>query len=273
MRIVGMLIAGAAGLFVGALGVALAFNLLPLPDARSPLRMARMERLSTQTLGEALLGKVAGGFVADSRAHSPLKHGVAFYDKPTAYGDYLCTVRMYAVSHRVVNGEPMPWGEAMMWVDTAYGIWRDPSDPMTVEPARQQACARYRDFGHLIWGDAANRGAFMMDAARDASRAGKVMFKVSCVNEGARGSPSSCNGLALLREIDLRKISGAHGISRVEESDGKSAIQIDDVRMPLANKDGHPAERIFRITSRQRFGKEDSDGGVILAVDISHEVF
>lgn len=250
---------------VGALSAAMWFNAVPAPwnDHGVAKATPGLDRMSTRRLGRVLLGRVADGFVADSRSQQPLKNGVAFYDQPTPAGQNLCYVRAHLVPARIVAGaKPERDVLRQFEVATLYGVWTDPSKwpggEMTDQNDRERraACASYSDFEHLISGDVAavDRGVSLMDRARDQAVAGAIEFKLECVDRRRRYEGTTCDGVAFLRAIDLKKIRWVEAQSDDMGEGVETAV--DRVSVMTGRHQGeHPELLTYIIASRRPYGQ------------------
>jgi len=141
----------ALGLVVGV--AVTAACLRAFPDIRN-LSKTRPIDHDRSALARILMGHVAHGFVAVGHPADPMStYGAVFYDRPFGYGGGLCAMRRYRFASAVVNG-PLVMDTAHsdpLDVQHVYGLWRE-SGPAADGENEDEACARYRDFDHVIEG-------------------------------------------------------------------------------------------------------------------------
>ena len=212
------------------------------------------------------MGRVARGFVAVGHPADPMSnYGAVFYDRPFGYGGGLCALRRYRFASAVVDG-PLVMDTAHsdpLDVQHVYGLWRDPG-PAADGENEDEACARYRDFDHVIEGRdgmaVARSVEVLARAVRDA-REGRAAYAVTCVDNVGLGSPTACDGLALLRAADprdIRYVRPKSGDWEVPSDLAGAVIHIDEVQLaPVAGKSCRKVVTpIYTLTTRQLFGKD-----------------
>lgn len=166
--------------------------------------------MPTRELASRLLARVGRTFVADTRYGDQPIYWVGFYEEPKPYGEVLCRVDQVNVPRKIIRGR---YGNRQdFWDDDIsitrmYAVWKIPGSKNDL--TREDACARYRDFGRLIYGkngDTVERAVNVISDAVNKARLGKVDFKLTCRDARERDHPKSCDGAALLAHLDPRDI-------------------------------------------------------------------
>lgn len=259
----------AGGAALGVLATAVLLGAITLPfGLKTPSFI--LDRLPTPVLARVLMGQATGDLVADSRAKFPLEHGATFYGQPRRTSGFLCAVTVYGVNKNR-RGPPS------LSAQDAYAIWSDPSDAAAMTndalgKRSEQACANYRDFDHLVADDPEGgtwRSLQWIDLARDQAVAGTLTAKVTCVSRHETRDGKPCDGLAMLRGLDLKKISGTETITTewtsARGSDASFKIWIDEGYLH-----GHPAVTFVTITGLSAVGTRAEQ---IFTIEIEQEVF
>ncbi|HYC68451.1 hypothetical protein [Brevundimonas sp.] len=242
----------AGGVVLGALVTTILLGAVPLPvgPKHSPL----LQRLPTSVLARVLIAREARMIVADKRDSHGLWDGASLYGRPDAASASLCRVRVYSFDNysRMRDRESGVPAE----VRDSYGIWADPADESNRAAGSQYAgCAAYRDFDHLIGGEAHEiiPAIELAALARDAARKERVTFNLSCMSrrDDRKGAP--CDGSAYLRSLDLKKIQWVEFIGdSVLNSPRQFRITIQD-----GDIHGHPLITLLTITSRPNERRRD----------------
>lgn len=267
----------AGGIVTGAVLTGVLIGAVPLPFTGS-MAGPVLEQLPSRVVARILLGRTADAIVADSRGHTPIAHGVTFYDQPTAAGSFFCLVRLYSVPWQVVAGQSPDRGLGHMEISKAYGLWIDPSEVEILaadvrRDARTRACEAYRDFENLIAERdalAASAGLQFLAAARDAVRGGETLPEINCISRREERAGRPCDGQALLHSINLRSVRWAETVSNYrgqEEAPWRATykLTLDD-----GDVHGHPALTDITISGRHLPGMGVDS---IQSVTIEREVY
>ena len=272
---------------LAALGVGVLLGLLVTVPAwvfvGSPIRRPPRDLTSTpprsierSALATRLMARIAPGFVATARPTEAMIDGVVFYDQPRPYGAALCRVRSYAFAPRVVEGQPGKDDQSPtenLEVSDLYVLWKEPGTPDAKTIDRDDACARLRDFDHLISGDdgfAVERAVTVLAKVILAAQEGHPHFHVECLDRrGAK--PVACDGLAMLRATKVRDVLQVSAIGSdhrwgdpVPQPDQHGATYWDrlDLRAPTHGRGCGASESLMmRLETRQSFGRHPAWDG------------
>jgi hypothetical protein len=270
----------AVGAMAGAGGVVAweTLSLDPPPFAHTLSDRQDLSRssLSTHALARELLGRVGQTFIEDTRGPGRIYAGVSFVTQPKPYGEILCRVDFVHVPQKIVHG---PQDRNDFWTDDLtitrmFGIWREPGatgNGLT----RETACSRFRDFSHLILsedddlGGDVERTVNVLSKARVLAKAGRANFVVTCVDDREPYRPAKCDGIDLLRRLDLKDI---HQVRSVETKTAKESEQHKDQALtkftPRSGCGGGSEYVQLDISSLQVFGRDSRDDGDPKQIDI-----
>lgn len=269
MRRASTLISLAIGMLFGAAAVSALWRplLLLTEQPADAVSEARLSGLSMQELGKVLMARVATRFVHQRNWGS----GVTFYDAPRAFGGFLCATRAYEIQDWIIQHRPRaknePWED--LTVDTLYGIWRRPTAPDDRHLTAEAACARYKDFDHLIQEDHrgnVDRAVYVMNAAFEQARSGKVSFAVACLDRRDQVPGKQCDGVAILKALDLKNIFQVRLES--ETADNASATRVDQIMVGGGDTPHGQEVTTFTVRDVQHYGKQSMFEADVLAIDI-----
>jgi hypothetical protein len=267
MRALALVGTFAAGLILGALTL-VASSHTSFPAVQLARGDAATEPLPTKELGAVLMRRVAEGFVHAGRSWHI--GGLVFYDTPKPSGSWLCRVNAYVVPPKIVRGRQIRDNEFRddnLTIEHLHGVWRAPTAAEDPKVTREAACAEYRDFNNLIWertSGSARRGVYLMDAAANSARSGTTDFPVTCTHFARK----PCDGVALLRSLDLKKIRAVEAISEFKREQFSERSDAIEVAVEQPSKAASSEFLRFKITSRQTYGRHTMDEGEVKAVDV-----
>jgi hypothetical protein len=154
-----------------------------------------------------------------------------------------------------------------------YGVWALPSDKLG--RTRDQACASYNDFKHLITADdgsAADRGVQIADAARRAALNRTPSFRVTCIDQRQDGK--SCDGNAVLRSLDVHKMNRVNNQSTMDLQDKTGIRRTDLLSFEQApSQTYHPEGLVVEVTTFQNYANHIPDRITIESVAVTFEVY
>ena len=226
------------------------------------------ESASSAQLGAQVLGKVSSHFVAHRRDQNV---GVAFYDQPKPYGDWLCRVNRYFVPEKTLTGkivQPQDWWADDLAVEMEYGVWRKPGLGRANDAERHKACHAYRDFDHLFTaaksGDP-ERAAFLLDRILTDFRANKLTVPISCEHINGDGTKALCDENKILRSMTLNDLRSIESVSESEVNNGMRRVD----RLGLAGAPpsaSHYTLLELLVESEQRYGKQSASEGELRSI-------
>lgn len=233
--------------------------------------------IPTKQLASRLLARVGRTFVADTRYGEQPIHWVGFFTQPKPYGDALCRVDQVNVPRKIVRGRADD--EKELWEDDIsgnrmYAVWKVPGVSSSL--TREQACARYHDFGRLIEAadpTALERMVNLIPVAVMKAKAGKVEFKLTCLDDRDHNHPKTCDGSALLALVDPRDFAQVDQTETVKS--GHSERHVDYVYMRRVWNSGCGRNEMTRleVTSTQIYGRHAIDEGDVQEINIVRSTF
>lgn len=258
----------AAGISVALLGAS--YIDVPMLLSIEPSDASAQERWAKDT-GSVLMARIGRQFVHGEREDAST---FVFHDQPKPMLRYLCRTNRYTIPVGFVRGHySRPDSLNILDLRMEYGVWALPSEKST--KTRDQACAEFNDFGHLIAsndGSTAEMGVVIADAARVAAIAGPPAFRVTCVDR--RQISTSCDGNAVLRTLDARKIIQVINKSTHYLEDKSGIRRTDQLFFGLlSTQNVHPEGMVIEATTFQAYARHVPDRITIESVAIAFEVY
>lgn len=251
-----------AGLVLGGGAMLLAWS----KPERFPSQ-AMLGKLPPEVQARILMARVASRFTHESDRPRQLEQFVTFYGVPRASAQPLCEVESYTLHPRIVGEQGLvdPTGiDEDVSVTTLYAILDHPDPPEGSYHSPNTGCRGFRDFGALFQSEgkdpfAAPRAAKIMLAAKRAAAKGKPTFKIACADRLDLKVAKNCDGLAMLRDVDLRAIWRIEGVKEQERADGD--LRTDRVVVRLRRQgEHHPLIAIYTLHTLQRAEHDIADG-------------
>ena len=258
MKTRALILVGLAGLVIGSLATVagILFNGDVIGGVGLPLAKAKPS-------GRVLMIRVADSFVGADPAASRGGGPASFYDVPKPFGSNLCRVNRYVFAEKVVRGRQervQEYFDDNLRVVTAYGLAPD-RDP------GKEACARYRDFSHLIGGEdgtAVDRAVSLLRQAKS----GSTTFRMSC-RDNRTPETRSCNAAVVLAGVNERNIGWIEPVK--ERRDEHAFYRTDEMTFRPTGGDAcsRPTIVIMRLDSQRRFDGSGRDDVMALNVELT----
>jgi hypothetical protein len=154
-----------------------------------------------------------------------------------------------------------------------FGVWALPSEKSS--QTRDQSCAEYKDFRHLIGSDdggTAEMGVVVADTVRTAALAGRPTFRLTCIDHRQGSAP--CDGTSVLRTLDTRKITQVINESTNYLEDKTGIRRTDRLSFELdSTQDIHPEGLVIEAKTFQMYANHIPDRITIESVAIAFEVY
>lgn len=263
-----------------ALGVVVVLPALLIPRIE-PATPEVLEKANRELVARDLMGRIGRDFVADTPPSRTLDGSQVFYDIPLAYGDGLCRIRRYAFGHAIAAGLPFTRRDypfEKLIVEDVYGVWAEPGSARATGADDDQACAKYRDFEHVISGEdgiSISRVVNVLTRASREAQTGRVSFKVTCLDRRQPDTQIPCDGVALLRDTTAHDVRHVRNLSRgtddIYASPRTSQIYRDSAQIDVGSvvhSCGKWEALTYDLTVNQVFGKTAATDGDLLAIDI-----
>ena len=211
MRAILLIAALSIGVALGAIGAISWSRLHAGGSVDASQDLTTQKGLSDRTLARVLFERASKKFIARAQAENPDE--VGFFFQPTLSDKRICSIEEVRFPGWLVSGGTRDAdinASTPIYTIERFAIWNAPGE-LHRETA-EQACARYRDFNHLIEAENTypSNVERVVEALIDASaqaKSGKTDFKLTCVD--ARNDPTikACDGRLLLAKLNVRDIS------------------------------------------------------------------
>jgi|GEM_PF-4459412 len=235
-----------------------------------------LDRIPEPLLARTVLAGAASDIVESTRD----RYQIVLYARPVPVDETICRVVRYRFERSDVGGFPRTPSE----VSQVYAIMKAPNPWITpmvsaateapagtgmMSPETTRACAKFRDFDQTVSGDYLTllQTLLLLETARGDIARNRAAFTVDCRDDVHSERPVSCDGIAYLRDVDLKQISTVW-----READSASNQGRDEVHGAVFTRymNGHPVVTELRIsTVRER----DASDPRITAITISRDVF
>lgn len=237
---------------------------------------AVLERIPEPLLARALMGGSGSDIVLTMRGPDH----ITLYARPVPVGENICRVVRYGFSRREAGGFPRTPSDVseLYAILNAPDLSRTPIASMSmaapagaelVSPRATKACADFRDFDHLVAGDYRTllQVSLLLETARRDIVRNRAAFPVECRDNGHSEATVSCDGLAYLRDVELKQISGVWSEAGSDRDRGLKEVYGAEITYRV---NGHPVVTDLRI-STERAG--DASDPRITAVTMERDVF
>ena len=230
-----------------------------------------LPNLPTRDLGEELMGRIGGQFIADTRGGRRLASGIYFFDTPKPYSLWLCRVNAYRIAPKVITGKlelSQDWWEDPLTLQRRYGIWRRPTAPEAPDGMRERACAAFRDFDNTFGADEEaepERAAYLLDTIlTDAQAQSAFRYPISCTTLRLHSEVGAkCDSKSVLRRLSLRRLRHAKTLSFTHEP--RRGISRDV--LGVASSAASTSVRLI-VDSEQHWGRHGISEGEVKAVEV-----
>lgn len=215
---------------------------------------ALLEHLPEPMLARTLLAGSASDVVKSER----YPEAIALYARPVPVSETLCRVVRYEFDRRASGDFSRAHFASVFYAilkapDVSTTPVDDagspaPADEVEFSPQTTKACSEYGDFDHLVAGDSREiaQAVLLLETARWDAINGRAKFPVECRDGTHSGAAESCDGPALLRDLDLKQVARVSSMS----GDSRNAEVKVSYRVQVERRiNGHPIVTDIRISA------------------------